>query len=360
MRLMLLIALLLAAVCGCSPEDDPFLEDPAGLLDVSARERLARYHAVLLRDLDIHFKAVFLAEASGDIDRTAVDLFERYRLGERTRAARGVLLVVDPAGQQVRLEIGYDLEGVFPDGFVGRVEEEQMVPFFAAGRIGAGVAATVELLVARALQVGSGAAATARRPGRGGDRWSGGGGAKTAILPVSPAVSDQTPADPQRFAPRTDPLSTLQVYVQVLAARVKEPDLGLYTPETRRFLRRWLVTDAQQANEFRKLTAALPGSRVLVAGDRAVVRFSGHRPPGRPYLLERGESGWMLDWPASPPYRLQPQEPVAFQNAGAPVPIRLHGPAFRPARLFPTRRLPSRASRAGSLTCACRRPDRSR
>lgn len=295
MRLMLLIALLLAAVCGCSPEDDPFLEDPAGLLDVSARERLARYHAVLLRDLDIHFKAVFLAEASGDIDRTAVDLFERYRLGERTRAARGVLLVVDPRGNKVRLEIGYDLESVFPDGFVGRLEREQMVPFFGAGRIGAGVEATVELLVARALQVGSGAAATARRPGRGGDRWSGGGGAKTAILPVSPAVSDQPPADPQRFPPRTDPLATLQVYVQVLAARVKEPDLGLYTPETRRFLRQWLVTDAQQAHEFRKLTAALPGSRVVVAGDRAVVRFPVADRQAAPYLLERGESGWMLD-----------------------------------------------------------------
>ena len=128
--------------------------DPAGLLDAPARERLAGYHAVLLRDLDIHFKAVFLAGRSGDIDRIAVELFDRYRLGARTRAARGVLLVVDPAGQQVRLEIGYDLEGVFPDGFVGRVEEEQMVPFFAAGRIGAGVAATVELLVARALEAG--------------------------------------------------------------------------------------------------------------------------------------------------------------------------------------------------------------
>ena len=134
MRMIPVFCLLLALVCGCSSGNDPFVEDPAGLLDAPARERLAGYHAVLLRDLDIHFKAVFLAGRSGDIDRTAVELFDRYRLGMQTKAARGVLLVVDPVGQQVRLEIGYDLEGVFPDGFVGRVEEEQMVPFFAAGR----------------------------------------------------------------------------------------------------------------------------------------------------------------------------------------------------------------------------------
>ena len=134
---------------------------------------------MLLRDLDIHFKAVFLVGRGGDIDRTAVELFDRYRLGMQTRAARGVLLVVDPVGQQVRLEIGYDLEGLFPDGFVGRVEEEQMAPFFAAGRIGAGVAAMVGLLVARALEAGATEPAGTGSPGGIGGRWSGGGGATT-------------------------------------------------------------------------------------------------------------------------------------------------------------------------------------
>ena len=297
MRTLLVCSLLLALVGGCRPEGDNFVEDPAGLLDAPARERLAGYHAVLLRDLDIHFKAVFLAGRSGDIDRIAVELFDRYRLGARTRAARGVLLVVDPAGQQVRLEIGYDLEGVFPDGFVGRVEEEQMVPFFAAGRIGAGVAATVELLVARALEAGATdpAGAGTVAPGGFNGRWSGGGGATTAIRPAPSAKPDRAPVDPRRFAPRADPLATLHGYLQVLAGRVKDPDLALYTLESRRFFRRWLVTDAQQAHEFRQLSAVLPRARVFVAGDRAVVRFPVVDRQAAPYLLQRGEAGWMLD-----------------------------------------------------------------
>ena len=108
MRMIPVFCLLLTLVCGCSSGNDRFVEDPASLLDGPARERLAGYHAVLLRDLDIHFKAVFLVGRGGDIDRTAVELFDRYRLGMQTKAARGVLLVIDPVGQQVRLEIGYD------------------------------------------------------------------------------------------------------------------------------------------------------------------------------------------------------------------------------------------------------------
>lgn len=298
MRMIPALCLLMALVCGCSSEKDPFLEDSAGLLDGPARERLSRYHAVLLRDLDIHFKTVFLAWRSGDIDRTAVELFDRYRLGERTRAARGVLLVVDPAGRQVRLEIGYDLEGVFPDGFVGRVEEEQMVPFFAAGRIGAGVAATVELLVARALEAGGTepAGTGAEGPGGIGGRWSGGGGATTAIRPAPSALPDRAPVDRQGFAAGADPLATLHGYLQVLAGRVKDPDLALYTPESRRFFRGWLVTDAQQAHEFRQLSAVLPRARVFVSGNRAVIRFPVADRQAAPYLLERQEVGWMLDF----------------------------------------------------------------
>ena len=296
MRMIPVFCLLLALVCGCSSGNDRFVEDPAGLLDTPARERLAGYHAVLLRDLDIHFKAVFLAGRSGDIDRTAVELFDRYRLGMQTRAARGVLLVVDPVGQQVRLEIGYDLEGLFPDGFVGRVEEEQMAPFFAAGRIGAGVAATVELLVARALQADATEPAGAGAPGGIGGRWSGGGGATTAIRPAPSAKPERASVDRQRFAPRADPLATLQGYLQVLAGRVKDPDLALYTPESRRFFRGWLVTDAQQAHEFRQLSAVLPRARVFVSGDRAVVRFPVADRQAAPYLLERQEAGWMLDF----------------------------------------------------------------
>ncbi len=39
------------------------------------------------------------------------------------------------------MEVCYGLEGAFPDGFVGYVEDRQMILFFTAGRVAGGVAA---------------------------------------------------------------------------------------------------------------------------------------------------------------------------------------------------------------------------
>ncbi len=41
-----------------------------------------------------------------------------------------MLFLIDPSGKQVRIEIGYDLEPIFTDGFTGYIERRQMTPFF--------------------------------------------------------------------------------------------------------------------------------------------------------------------------------------------------------------------------------------
>jgi hypothetical protein len=40
-------------------------------------------------------------------------LFDDRALGRKTGGARGMLFLVDPQGKAVRLETGYDLEGIF-------------------------------------------------------------------------------------------------------------------------------------------------------------------------------------------------------------------------------------------------------
>ncbi|MEZ4484813.1 MAG: hypothetical protein R2864_09495 [Syntrophotaleaceae bacterium] len=87
-------------------------------------------------------------------------------------------------------------------------------------------------------------------------------------------------------------------YLKVLQGHIKDPDLGLYTPQTREFFRNWLVTDAQQDNELRELRQVVERGRVVAAEDLAVVRFPIDWRRNSPYLLRRGEGGWMLDFAA--------------------------------------------------------------
>jgi uncharacterized protein len=288
-----LIVLLILTACPGRREQP--VEDRAGLLSTAEENRLEQFHRHLLQELDIELKVLVLAESPGDIDRAAVELFEGYGVGRRTRSARGVLLVVDPPGRQVRMEIGYDLEGVFPDGFVGYVEESQMAPFFQAGRVGDGVEATVELLVGRALgEVDARGSALSNRPADL-NHLSGGGGARIDVEVGSGLPEKSRAANPARFAAQASPSATLRKYLEVLQGHVKDPDLGLYSPETRHFFRRWLVTDGQQDNELRGLLAVMEQGTTRVEGDRAVVRFSLGDRRVCPYFFVRGGQGWMLD-----------------------------------------------------------------
>jgi hypothetical protein len=290
--IVMLVAVLLA---GCPQTNKSPIDDQAGLMSRTERQRVASFAHSLLQNHDIELKVVVLKKAASDLDQKALQLFEDLGLGRQTRGARGLLLLIDPLGLQLRLEVGYDLEGLYPDGFVGYIENQQMAPFFQAGRIGAGIEATVELLIGRAAGVDSVDGVDGGTPLA---YLSGGGGARIDVQLGSGAPKKERLADNKPFAAADSAEETLRRYLKVLQGHIKDPDLGLYTPQTREFFRNWLVTDAQQDNELRTLQGIIDQGRVVAAGDLAVVRFPIKQRLSSPYLLRNGDAGWMLDFAA--------------------------------------------------------------
>ncbi len=277
---------------GCGNRDAEFIEDRIGLLNPPQRQRMEAFHQALWQDLGIRLYLVILDAPADDLLQTSVDIFDRRLDGEKTAAERGLLFLVDPAMKRVRLEVGYGLESVFTDAFVSYVEREQMAPFFAEGRVGDGVEATVELLVSKAhghveLQALQG---SARDSGHG----SGGAGAEVPVsfsrhpLLPEPDISDE-------YVPRETPMESLRVYMKVLERRVKDPNLLIYTRETRRFLSKWLVTDAQQEKELKGLSLHLSSAEQRISGDLAVVRFPVSVRTEPPYFFRKSSDGWRLD-----------------------------------------------------------------
>ncbi|MEN8246665.1 MAG: TPM domain-containing protein [Thermodesulfobacteriota bacterium] len=297
--LILFLSPLLFSAMGCKNNNDAhlFVDDQADLLSSEQQERIAALNQRLLEDLDIHFLVVTLESPAFDLDAKAVELFDARALGEKTGSARGMLFLVDPQGKAVRLETGYDLEGIFTDAFTGYVEREQMLPFFAAGRIAPGIEATVEMLVARAIDaIEKGDYAVNRNGETPEGHLSGGGGAKTDIH-----VGDQLPEKPtsplaRDFGPQPSPMQALEKYMQVLSLHIKDPDLGVYTPRTRDFFRQWVVTNAQQDNGLRSLERVVKAAETLVEDNLGVIRFPIENRHASPYFLEKGDQGWMLDF----------------------------------------------------------------
>lgn len=99
----------------------------------------------------------------------AVRLFERWGIG-RAGEGNGVLILTAIEDRAVRIEVGYGLEPIIPDGLAGRIQDERMLPFFREERYGEGLAsgaATVAAIVAADAGVeltGSGAVQAAPAP----------------------------------------------------------------------------------------------------------------------------------------------------------------------------------------------------
>jgi len=297
-RIIVLFCLLVFLSLGCSDqssESKDFIVDQAGILQKLEINRIHDYHDKLLDELDVHLKVVVLGVKTADIDRKAVELFEQYALGSRTRGARGVLLLVDPLSQQVRMEIGYDLEPIFPDALVARIERNQMSPFFRSGKVGSGIEASVELLVAKSLNSDD-FVSTSMPKIANPESLSGGAGARASVKFGTEGIKKTTDPRADLFKAQPTPVMTLEAYIQVLHLGITDPNLGLYTLETRQFFQKWLVTSAQQAHELQRLQRSKNKIELVQRQDLAVIRFPVGNRQDSPYFFRRGKEGWMLDF----------------------------------------------------------------
>ena len=64
-----------------------------------------------------------------DINDYAVKLFEKWGIGVKGND-NGVLILLALQERKVRIEVGYGLEGILPDGLAGQIIRRTMIPYF--------------------------------------------------------------------------------------------------------------------------------------------------------------------------------------------------------------------------------------
>lgn len=271
------------------------VRDDAGLLQTAERERLAAFHRFLLRDHGIDYRVVTTAGA-GDLGRLALETFEDMQVGSESATARGLLLIIDPLEDRVRLEVGRALEGSFPDAFVAYVEQRQMVPFFQSGRVADGILATTELIVARVLEEKESGGYADHIAAEG----TAGGGAETEARIGARIGSDGDASDglaatrSQPAVQLASPRAAVDAYLAAMADRNADPGLAFYTEETRRMLRGWTTTPAQMDSVARAYRRCAVES-VQTSESYAVVRYGIDARACAPFFLQHQDGGWRLD-----------------------------------------------------------------
>jgi uncharacterized protein len=130
------------------PEPSARVVDAAGLLSTATRAHLDSVCAELAEKTGAEIGVALVPSiAPLDIETYSGRLFERWGVGRRQQDD-GVLFVLARDERRVRIEVGYGLEGLLPDGRVGGLLRSTVVPSLRRDDWDAGVTGGVEALAA--------------------------------------------------------------------------------------------------------------------------------------------------------------------------------------------------------------------
>jgi len=155
-----LIALLSAAV-GAEPlasitnprtRDGTWVTDMPGTLRPDTIARLNSTIGEFERTNGAEMAVVVVRSLDGlSVEEAAVKLFELWKIGKASKD-NGLLLLWSTGDRRIRVEVGYGLEGVLPDGKVGAILDRYVMPKFRSGEFDEGLLAGVDALLSAARE----------------------------------------------------------------------------------------------------------------------------------------------------------------------------------------------------------------
>ena len=126
------------------------IADLANVIDAATEADLDRRLDELEQKTTSEIALVTVPSLDGvPVEDYAVRLFKEWGIGQ-SKSDNGVLVLVAPNEREMRIEVGYGLEGVLPDGLAGEVIREQFIPRFRDndynGGIRDGVVRVIEIV----------------------------------------------------------------------------------------------------------------------------------------------------------------------------------------------------------------------
>jgi uncharacterized protein len=148
-----LIALCGAPVSAAFPTPQKYVSDNAEVISAPVRQAINGTLRSLETDTTVEVAVVTVQSLDGmTVEDYANQLFKEWGIGKKG-ADNGVLVLVAPSERKVRLEVGYGLEPILPDGLAGEVIRTRFTPAFKdgdySGGINAGVDRIAEIIRAR-------------------------------------------------------------------------------------------------------------------------------------------------------------------------------------------------------------------
>ena len=153
---LLFLSIFPAAAAETFPKPTGAVNDFAGVISTQHKSRMETLAREVLEKTGT---AIVVATVETIGDNTPSDyanrLYQAWGIGKKGED-KGVLIFLAVKERQVRIETGYGVEGILPDGLAGEILDRHAIPWFKEGDYGRGFAETmaaVSSIVAKAAGV---------------------------------------------------------------------------------------------------------------------------------------------------------------------------------------------------------------
>ena len=122
------------------PQPSGFVNDFAGVMKAADKEEAERLAAVIKDKTGAELSIVTIESYAPypTIDEYSLALAQTWGIGERGKDT-GALLILAIREREVRIEVGYGLEGAIPDSAAGRIIDTAVIPHFREGDFSSGL-----------------------------------------------------------------------------------------------------------------------------------------------------------------------------------------------------------------------------
>ena len=121
------------------PKPTGLVNDFAGVIPPSYEAKIRAITSELLQKTGVPIVVVTMPDIGGAEYNDYVNrLYSAWGIGKKGED-KGVLIFVTIKERKMRIETGYGVEGILPDGLVGEIRDKYMIPFFKKNEFGPGL-----------------------------------------------------------------------------------------------------------------------------------------------------------------------------------------------------------------------------
>lgn len=121
------------------PVPQALINDFAGIIPPSYAQKMNLLAREVLDKTGATLTVVTFKDIGGaNIDEFTNRLYEKWGVGKKGED-RGIMILLALKERRVRIEVGYGLEGIIPDGLAGQIRDQAIVPYLKKGEYGLGL-----------------------------------------------------------------------------------------------------------------------------------------------------------------------------------------------------------------------------